>query len=87
MVLKQNAGYTILAEAYGAVPNDDDEYVRLEGVALGHRVTEFGDEWVTWEFDEREYEGRSYYLGHYFWERETAYNDYRKRMASVILYD
>ena len=85
-MLKTNAGFTIMAEAYGAVPNDGDEYTGLEGVAIGRKVTDFGEEWVTWEWVEREGEERSYYWGHYFSNRETAYKDYLKRMCT-ILYD
>lgn len=68
----KNAGFDIIATA---TTNVDAK----EGVCLGHKLTQFGDEWVTWAFTERE-DGPSFYWGHYFREEQGAKKDYHERV-------
>lgn len=68
----ENAGFTIIGFEY-------TNYGAKEGVCIGHKVTSFGDEWVTWAFTGRE-DGRSYYWGHYFRTEANAYTDYHQRV-------
>ena len=73
----KNAGFTIIAtetKPYGE---------GLEGIALGHKVTIYGEEWVTWAFTHHPAEERSYFWGHYFTNEETAKIDYHQRILKM----
>lgn len=69
----ENAGFTIIAETHRPIDGT------VEGIALGYKATQFGEEFVTWAFTERPREERSYFWGHYFRTEANAYIDYHER--------
>lgn len=75
--MKTNAGFDIIFE-HSTTKTDG-----TEGIALGQRDTQFGREYVTWHFIDWP-EGRSYFWGHYFMNKDNARTDFNDRVLKLL---
>lgn len=76
-----NAGFEIIAEAKMDSRRNPGS---IDGVALGQRTTEFGPEWVTWEWVEYPGEERRFFWGHYLRDETMARKDFCDRVLKVF---